>query len=141
MRRPGALIVVPLTVIALTVTACHKGRSGAGAAASGERARGFEPPVITNPESPVRYPPAQYEQRVEGTVVLRLYVDETGALALDSTRIAESSGHAALDSAALAGVAAMRFAPARLEGVPVAAAFLQPVQFRHPQASAAGGDR
>jgi TonB family protein len=136
MRRPGVLIVV-----LLTVAACHKGRATDGAGGSAETARGFEPPVITNAESPVRYPPALYEQRIEGTVVLRLYVDETGALVRDSTRIAESSGHAELDSAALAGVATMRFAPARLEGVPVAAAFLQPVQFRHPQANAPGGDR
>jgi TonB family protein len=136
MRRRGVLFA-----IVLIVAACHKGRATDGAGGLADAARGFEPPVITNAESPVRYPPTQYEQRVEGTVVLRLYVDETGALVRDSTRIAESSGHAELDSAALAGVAAMRFAPARLEGVPVAAAFLQPVQFRHPQAGGTGGGR
>jgi hypothetical protein len=35
----------------------------------------------------------------------------------------------------------MRFAPARLDGVPVGATFLQPVQFRHPETSGPGGDR
>ena len=137
MRRTATLLV-----LAVTTAACRKSGPAADAANSTAAAsRGFEPPVITNPESPVRYPPALYEQRVEGTVVLRLYADETGAVSADSTRIAEGSGHPALDSAALAGVAAMRFAPARLDGVPVAAAFLQPVQFRHPEASGPGGDR
>jgi len=135
MRRTATLII-----LALTAAACRKAGPAADEA-SPAASRGFEPPVITNPESPVRYPPALYEQRVEGTVVLRLYVDEAGAVNPDSTRIAEGSGHAPLDSAALAGVPAMRFAPARLDGVPVAAAFLQPIQFRHPEASDPGGDR
>jgi TonB family protein len=135
MRLTAALFVV-----ALTTVACRQGGSAADDATPAT-SRGFEPPVITNPESPVRYPPSLYEQRVEGTVVLRLHADETGAVNPDSTRMAEGSGHAALDSAALAGVSAMRFAPARLDGVPVAATFLQPVQFRHPDASGPGGDR
>jgi protein TonB len=104
-----------------------------------DAAIGFEPPVLTNPDVPVRYPPDAFKAGVEGTVVLRLYVDGTGALLADSTRVAEGSGSPALDSAAVAGVAAMRFAPARREGVPVATAFLQPVHFRHPSAETAGG--
>jgi TonB family protein len=134
MQRTATLLT-----LALIATACRKAGPDAGEASPAAASRGFEPPVITNPESPVRYPPASYEQRVEGTVVLRLYVDETGAVNPDSTRIAEGSGHAALDSAALAGVSSMRFAPARLDGVPVAAAFLQPIQFRHPETSGPGG--
>jgi TonB family protein len=102
-------------------------------------ARGFEPPVLTNPEVPVHYPPALYARRTEGTVVLRLYVDEQGALVQDSTRIAEGSGVAGLDSAAVEAVPAMRFAPARRDGVPVGTTFLQPVQFRHPETDGAGG--
>jgi protein TonB len=95
--------------------------------------------VLTNPDVPVRYPPDAFKAGVEGTVVLRLYVDDTGALLADSTRVAEGSGSPALDSAAVAGVAGMRFAPARRQGVPVATAFLQPVHFRHPGSQAAGG--
>ena len=90
----------------------------------------FEAPVVTNAESPVSYPPDLYQQQVEGTVVLRLYVDENGALAPDSTRVAESSGYAGLDSAAVHGVPDMRFAPARRGGQPVATTFLLPVHFR-----------
>ncbi len=103
--------------------------------------RGFEAPVLMNPEPPVRYPTTLYGSRTEGSVVLRLYVDEAGTVVPESTRVAEGSGQTAFDSAAVAGVRAMRFAPARRDGVPVATLFLQPVHFRHPQGTAAGGGR
>ena len=92
-----------------------------------------EPPVAINPVSPVRYPRALLEQGIEGRVLLRMYVDSSGALIPDSTRIAESSGYPALDSAALAGAPELRFSPALLQGRPVAARFLQPVHFRNPR--------
>ncbi len=97
--------------------------------------RGFEPPVVTNAESPVGYPPELHDQDIEGTVVLRLFVDATGVVVPESTRVAEGSGYLELDSAALAGVAEMRFAPARRDGQPVGSAFLQPVQFRRPESA------
>ena len=91
------------------------------------------PPVALNAESPVVYPEALLTQRIEGTVLLRLFADSNGLVAPESTRIAESSGYPALDSAALAGAAGLRFAPAVHEGQRVATAFLQPVQFRSQQ--------
>ena len=57
-------------------------------------------------------------------------VDSTGKLLPESIRVAEPSGYPALDSAALAGATTLRFAPAKRHGVPVATAFLQPVEFR-----------
>jgi TonB family protein len=95
-----------------------------------------EPPVAINPVSPVRYPPALLAQGIEGRVLLRLYVDSAGTVIPDSTRIAESSGYPALDSAALAGSPELRFSPALLQGHPIAAPFLQPVQFRSPRSGA-----
>jgi TonB family protein len=122
----------------LLLVACGGSPPASDDAPAEEPARGFEPPVITNPESPVRYPPALFQQNVEGTVVLHLFVDSTGKVAPESTRIAEGSGNATLDSAALTGVTGMRFAPARRDGVPVPAAFLQPVTFRHPSSTPSG---
>jgi TonB family protein len=87
--------------------------------------------VALNAEPAVQYPPDLYDRRVEGDVVLRLFADSTGRLAAESTRVAESSGSAALDSAAVRGVGRLRYAPARKHGVPVSTAFLQTVQFRH----------
>lgn len=96
-----------------------------------------EPPVAINGDSPIQYPPRLYEQRVEGDVVLRLFVDSAGRLVPESSGVAEGSGYPALDSAALAGARRLRFAPARRHGLPIATAFLQPIEFRHPQAGGA----
>ena len=95
-----------------------------------------EPPVAINAVSPVRYPPALLAQGIEGRVLLRLYVDSAGRVIPDSIRIAESSGYPALDSAALVGAPELRFSPALHQGQPVAAPFLQPVQFRSPRSGA-----
>jgi TonB family protein len=92
-----------------------------------------EPPVPINPVSPVRYPPALLAQGIEGRVLLRLYVDSSGTVIPDSIRIAESSGYPALDSAALVGAPDLRYSPALLQGRPIAAPFLQPIQFRGPR--------
>jgi TonB family protein len=96
-----------------------------------------ESPVALNAEPAVQYPPDLYERGVEGDVVLRLYVDSTGRLSPDSTRVSESSGSAGLDSAAVRGVSHLRYAPARRNGLPVSTAFLQTVQFRHAAGAAA----
>jgi TonB family protein len=90
-----------------------------------------EPPQMLNEELPFRYPVTLYRQKVQGNVTLRLFVDAEGRVHPDSTRIAEPSGHAALDSAALAGASRLRFRPARLRGTPMPVALLYPVHFRH----------
>jgi protein TonB len=94
--------------------------------------RESDPPVALNATSPVEYPPALFRQRISGTVLLRLFVDETGRQVPDSTRLQESSGYPALDSAALAAAPRLRYAPALRNGIPVAAGFTQPILFRHP---------
>ena len=96
-----------------------------------------QPPVAINPVSPVDYPVPLLEQGIEGRVLLRLYADSQGTLVHDSTRVAESSGYPALDSAAVSGAAGLRFSPARRDGRPVAGVFLQPIQFRNPRTQSA----
>jgi len=90
------------------------------------------PPVALNAESPIEYPRALFEQGIEGSVLLRMYVDSSGTLVPDSTEVFESSGYPALDSAAVAGAEQLRFSPALRDGEPVATVFLQPVDFRAP---------
>jgi protein TonB len=99
-----------------------------------------EVPRMLNREPPFRYPAALYAQRVQGNVTLRLVVDSGGRVTPESTRVAESSGHPALDSAALRGASALSFAPALREGRPVAAHLRFPVYFRHPAARPLPGD-
>ena len=90
------------------------------------------PPVALNADSPIEYPRPLFEEGIEGTVMLRMFVDSTGTLITDSTEVFESSGYPALDSAALAGAGQLVFSPPLRDGRPVAASFLQPVDFRAP---------
>ena len=87
-------------------------------------------PVAVNGESPFQYPAELYDQGVEGEVRLKLWVDSTGRIAPESTRVASSSGTPGLDSAATAGAAKLQFAPAHRGGQAVGMAFFQPVIFR-----------
>ena len=89
-----------------------------------------EAPVALDPETPVRYPMALYQQRISGTVLLRLFVDETGKVTPESTRVQESSGYPALDSAALAAAPRLHYAPALRNGIPVATLFTQPIHLK-----------
>ena len=100
--------------------------------ASAAAPRRDEPPVALDPETPVRYPLALYQQRISGSVLLRLFVDENGTVGPESTRVQESSGYPALDSAALTAAPKLRYAPALRNGTPVATLFIQPIHFRHP---------
>lgn len=99
-----------------------------------------ELPSMTNREPPFRYPSELYAKRVQGNVTLRLFVDSTGGIIADSTRVEESSGHAALDSAAVKGSQDLRFNPARRRGSAIAVSLLYPVYFRHPEAGPMPGD-
>jgi TonB family protein len=133
MRRASRLVVFAL---AGCTAAC--GERSVGTVALGEHQPTVEstadqPPVAINPVTPMSYPPALLEQGIEGRVLLRLFVDAQGKLMPDSTRLAESSGYPALDSAALNGARELRFSPALRNGRPIAAPFLQPVHFRHPR--------
>ena len=130
MRAGWLLFITPLALMSC--------RSEESPGRLGQQARGFEPPVATNSESPVEYPTHLFEQQVEGVVLLRLYVTASGTLVPDSTRIEESSGFPELDSAALRSADQLQFAPARRDGIPVATTFVQPVHFRHPELTAQG---
>src|SRR5687768_14391207 len=122
---------------------------GACKDASGERPRlrGLggperpdEHPVMVNAELPFRYPPALYTRKVQGNVTLRLYVDRDGRVLPDSTRVEESSGFSALDSAAVRGSQELQFVPAKLRGEAMGVTVLFPVYFRHPEAAPLPGD-
>ena len=125
-----------------------------GASGCSERARAGRPgtigwfpsampdelPRITNAELPFRYPLPQYARQLQGNVLLRLYVEADGHVVTDSTRLLQSSGDAAFDSAALAGAKALQFQPARRRGTPIPVSLLFPVHVRHPDARAFPGD-
>jgi TonB family protein len=133
MSRP----VVSMALLVSLVGGCGRADDGtirlAARDATPTSGTADQPPVAINPVSPMVYPSALLEQGIEGRVLLRLYADSMGSLVHDSSRIAESSGYPALDSAALGGAATLRFSPALRHGHPVGGPFLQPVQFRNPR--------
>jgi TonB family protein len=81
-----------------------------------------------------------YAQKVQGNVTLRIFIDSDGQIVADSTRVAETSGFNALDSAAMKGSRDLKFEPAKTQGRPVPVSILLPVFFRHPDAPPLAGD-
>jgi protein TonB len=86
------------------------------------------------------YPPSALEARQEGDVTLSMCVRASGAV--EDVKVAQSSGVAELDAAAVAGISGMRFSPAR-DVSARAVDFCAPpyqltIQWRVPQADPAG---
>lgn len=108
-RRVG-----PGVAAALLLVACNPGH-------------GIEKPRPRFAASPVEYPLDMWNQDVEGTTVVRVLVDEAGDV--DSAVIAESSGYATLDSAAIRGARIMEFQPALRRGEPLEVWARIPIHF------------
>jgi TonB family protein len=119
-------------LLAWSAAAC--GHSSGGDA-QGAPPPAEEAPVAINPEVPIAYPAALFDRGVDGEVKLRLFADSTGRLVTESTKVLESSGYPAMDSAAVAGAPKLKFAPGRRHGLPVATAFQQAIEFRHPSSA------
>lgn len=111
---PSRASVVLALVLLLPVSACGP---------EGE----LEEPVPLFEDVPIEYPLSLWDQRVEGTTVLRVWVGVDGSV--DSTRVLESSGHEAFDSAAVRGGRRLRFEPATRDGEPVGVWAHVPVHF------------
>jgi len=78
--------------------------------------------------APLTYPPRALAQRMQGTVLLRVLVDEQGK-PID-VAVEHSSGHALLDRSACAQVlASWRFQPAQVQGRAIRAWARVPVSF------------
>jgi len=129
-----------IALITLAIVAGCKNGDGSGLPFQTVGRQPDIPPVMLNKELPFRYPPALYAQKVQGNVTLRIFIDRDGATVADSTRIAETSGFTALDSAAMKGSRDLKFEPAKTQGQPVPVSILLPVFFRHPDAPPLAGD-
>ena len=138
-RRAAALA---LALLAPPLSGCIDDETAQGIASTIAigGARPDELPAMLNTELPFRYPAPLYEQKVQGNVELRLFIDSTGVVRPESTMVQTSSGYGALDSAAVLGSRELRFVPAKKDGVPMAVAVVMPVYFRHPEAPPLPGD-
>lgn len=92
-------------------------------------------PIETAPSAPgyksmktVPYPRIAAQQRMEGTVILRVLVGADGVP--QEIQIDKSSGHAVLDRAARDAVMKWRFEPGTRNGEPFAAYGLVPIAFK-----------
>ena len=130
----AALVCIPLLT-----SACRES-SGERSRFSIQSRRPDELPVMVNNDLPFRYPPPLYARKVQGNVMLRLYIDRDGRVLPESTRVDESSGYVSLDSAAVKGSQELYFIPAKLHGEPMGVVVLFPVYFRHPEAPPLPGD-
>ena len=74
-----------------------------------------------------RYPLLARRRQWQGTVTLAASVDEGGRVT--QVEIAESSGHASLDDAAIEAVSLWRFTPATRNGLAVSAELRVPIRF------------
>ena len=141
-RVPAAAVAGALLGALLGAAACagkETGKPGLFALSTGGP-RPDELPAMLNPEPPFRYPAELFARKVQGNTTLRVFIDTAGTVHPESTRVAQSSGYPALDSAAVAGSRELRFTPARLHGVAMAVPILFPVYFRHPDAAPLPGD-
>ncbi len=134
--RAGAAAIL---VLAVSAAGCSKGESSTGTTSEvGPRPDVL--PSMLNKDLPFRYPPALYARKVQANVTLRVFIDRDGRVVSESTHVAESSGHASLDSAAVRGSTELRFIPAKTRGAAVSVSILFPVYFRHPDAPPLPGD-
>ena len=92
----------------------------------------IERPMPLYGEVPIEYPLELWDQDIEGETTLRVRVTDVGRV--DSVVVMESSGHAAFDSAAIAGARDLRFRPARRNGKRIEVWAHVPVHFsKRPQ--------
>ncbi len=129
------------TSLSLAAILAGCGKSGSGDPAI--QTVGRQPdvaPGMLNKELPFRYPPALFAQKVQGNVILRIFINREGAIVPESTHVAETSGFSALDSAAVKGSRELKFTPATIANSPVAVSILLPVFFRYPGAPPLPGD-
>ena len=91
----------------------------------------FHVPVLETEPLPFEYPVDAWEQGVGGETVLKIHIAAHGGV--DSVRVEKSSGHAALDSAAVAGALRLRYRPARQGEEAVGVWGYLPVRYPMPE--------
>ncbi len=97
----------------------------------------IQPPRLPTGGSTILYPDSLWDAHVEGETILRVRVSATGRV--ETVEIAESSGFADFDSAAVAGARNLRFIPARQGRDSIAAWAEVPIRFKRDVPNGRGG--
>lgn len=114
----------------LLLVGCADTPRAAGGLQLGMDEAPLRPPTRLDAGVAFEYPPEAWEDGAGGTTVLRLLISRQGTV--DSAMVVQSSGHPALDSAALANARLLRYAPAAQGGTPVEVWGRLPVIFPVP---------
>ena len=91
----------------------------------------FHVPVLETEPLPFEYPVEAWDQGVGGETILKIHIASHGGV--DSVRVEKSSGHSALDSAAIAGALQLRYRPARQGDEAVGIWGYLPVRYPMPE--------
>jgi TonB family protein len=107
------------------------------AACGGDNDRGLvEDPVPMPDPSPIEYPVALWDMKVQGQTEVLIHVNEFGDV--DSAFVSKTSGYAEFDSAAVIGARKLRFTPGRRGGRHVALWTKIPVRFAQDSSATLG---
>lgn len=135
-QAPASLgAALPATLVATLGTALVVSLGAALSGCAGDRP--IERPTPLQGDTPIEYPLAMWDQDVEGETLLRVLVSETGEVR--RVEVMQTSGHAELDSAAVAGARDLRFRPAMRGGKRIEVWATVPVSFSK-KAKGGGGD-
>lgn len=130
-RRAGPARAALLAAAAAVSVGCADTvRPVLGGLRIGAAPTSFQMPVLENEKVPFEYPRDAWEAGVGGETVLRIHISAGGVV--DSALVLDSSGHAGLDSAAVAGAMKLRYRPARQGDDPVAVWGVLPVRYPMP---------
>lgn len=99
----------------------------------GAASTSLEMPVMENEKAPFDYPRDAWRAGVGGETLLKIHIAADGVV--DSVRVKETSGHASLDSAAIAGARRLRYRPARHAGEAIGVWATLPVRYPMPVTS------
>lgn len=86
------------------------------------------PPKLIKESYVSVYPPAAYAEQVEGTVLLLVHIDQNGMVT--NAYVRKSSGHAILDSSAMALAKTSHFSPGLIGGTPEEIWMTWPIVYR-----------
>jgi periplasmic protein TonB len=109
-------------------TSSSGGTRGGGAAGPNAKKVGPNTQIRVRSNPAPRYPAAARQTRQEGTVTLDVQVSAAGTPV--SVNLAKSSGHTALDQAAITAVRRWSFAPATVAGIATSGRVRVPVRFK-----------
>jgi TonB family protein len=106
------------------------------AACGSENDGAVEEPVPMPAPSPIEYPVALWDRRVQGETEVLIHVNVYGDV--DSAMVSRSSGYAEFDSAAVRGARQLRFTPGRRGDRRVAMWTKVPVRFAQDSTAQVG---